>query len=141
MDRHNNELGIALGKDARTWNDVIKGARTVLDRSDRSGAGGDGQAAWLPASKWKKNPVDRAGKPLPIKWPQIDWSDVEDLPYDYPFGGEEHRYSGESGSRADEIPALERAVGTWSEDDVRRVMASKAYQRSGCPSTRSPAPR
>jgi hypothetical protein len=31
MDRHNNELGIALGKDARNWNDVIKGARTVLD--------------------------------------------------------------------------------------------------------------
>ena len=49
MDRHNNELGIAIGKQALSWNDVIKSARTVFDRSDRSGMGGNNQARWMPA--------------------------------------------------------------------------------------------
>jgi Domain of unknown function (DUF6973) len=74
MDRHNNELGIVIGKNARAWNDVIKGARTVLDRSDRSGAGGDGQAKWLPPARWRSNPVDDAtGKPVDLNWPDTDW--------------------------------------------------------------------
>jgi hypothetical protein len=63
-----------------------------------------------------------------------DWvNGVQHLPNDYPFGGEEHRYSGESGSRPDEVPVLDRAVDTWSEDDVRQVMSSKAYQRPESP--------
>ena len=91
-------------------------------------------ARWLSNVQWQKNPVDKPGNPFELNWPDTDWvNGVQHLSYDYPFGGEEHRYSAESGSRADEIPALERAVGTWSEDDVRRVMASKAYQRSGSP--------
>jgi hypothetical protein len=135
MDRQNNELGIALGKNARAWNDVITAARTVLDRSDRSGAGGDGQATWLPATRWRKNPIDNDTKRTPkINWPDTDWvNGVQHLPYDYPFGGEEHRYSGESGSRAHEVPAFERAVETWSEEGMRHVMASKAYQQLGSP--------
>ena len=42
MDRHNNELGIAIGKSARAWGDVIASAQKVMDESDRSGIGRSG---------------------------------------------------------------------------------------------------
>lgn len=58
MDRHNNEIGIKLGKDAKTFDDVVKGAqRTIEDSRDGDHPNGNG-ATWLPRDQWKKNPTD-----------------------------------------------------------------------------------
>ena len=59
-------------------------------------------------------------------------------PYKYPYGGEEHRYEP---AIDDELPLnledaarmnpLSRPVASWSEDDLRRVMASPACWQPG----------
>jgi hypothetical protein len=135
MDRHNNELGISIGKGARTWGDVIAHAQRLMDESDRSGTGAKGQARWLAPARWRKNPVDRAtNQPIKLNWPESDWvNGVQHQPYDYPFGGEDYRYPDERGSRDDNGPPLARPVETWSKDDVRQVMLSRAYHHPGSP--------
>ena len=91
MDRGNNELSIALGKGARTWEEVKEGAQEVIGRSDRSGNGGNGGAVWLGESEWKNHPKDeRTGKEKPPSgwnWPNIDWINGRvrnRVPYKYP---------------------------------------------------------
>ena len=78
MDRHQNELSIALGMRARTWDEVKQGAQEIIDRSDRSGNGANGGAVWLPESEWKNHPKEeKTGKEKPPSgwnWPNIDWS-------------------------------------------------------------------
>jgi hypothetical protein len=66
MDGHNNELSIALGKRARTWDEVKQGAQEIIDRSDRSGKGAEGGAVWLPQPEWSNHPKDTiTGEELP----------------------------------------------------------------------------
>ncbi|CAA7623034.1 hypothetical protein [Magnetospirillum sp. UT-4] len=99
MDRHNNEVGIKLGKESKTFDDVVKGAQRTIDGSrDGDNPNGNG-ATWLPRDQWKKNPTDSQNQELPEG--QWNWGDKVDWdgkaikePYQYPNGGEEHRHQG-----------------------------------------------
>jgi hypothetical protein len=147
MDRRNNALAIMLGKTARTWDEVKLGAQRIMDRSDPSGSGVDGGAAWLTPSLWKGHPKDEiTGEELPPtdwNWPDIDWINgrvPNPVPYVYPYGGEEYRREpaidnplplGPAGAAV--VNPLSLPVAGWSEDDLRQVMASAAYQQPGHP--------
>ncbi len=67
MDLHNNETGIAIGRQARSWDDVIRASRKVIEDSPKDGAGGPGTARWLPQGDWKNEPRSVRN------WPEIDW--------------------------------------------------------------------
>lgn len=55
MDRRNNDIGIEIGKNADSWEDVVRRSRGVMDDSrgadgglsPEAGSGGDG-AVWYP---------------------------------------------------------------------------------------------
>ncbi|MFQ5763757.1 MAG: hypothetical protein ACE5GT_02410 [Rhodospirillales bacterium] len=118
-DEHNNEIGIAIGRESHTYEEIVKRAREKIDTSvPHNGSGAEGSPKWLKESQW--------GEAGGNNWPP-NWSDVTPAK-DYEYGGEEHRY----GPRTDADP-MERPVDTWSEDDVRRVMSSDAYQRQADP--------
>ncbi len=87
MDRNNNEIGIAIGRRAKTWDDVVRAAREVIDASPRDGHGGPGRARWMHPDSWDKDP------PRP-NWPAIDWHRGidPDQPINYRFGGSEHHH-------------------------------------------------
>ncbi|WP_230873185.1 calcium-binding protein [Xylella fastidiosa] len=74
MDRHNNELGIAIGKRLRNdpnanWLSVINEARKLIDQSNGQGDG----VQWLDESQWEKNPTNDDGIRLPNGSPEINW--------------------------------------------------------------------
>jgi Ca2+-binding RTX toxin-like protein len=76
MDRANNDLGISLGKDATSWNDVVSKARNEF--SDF------GRANWLPSADWRVNPQDPNGNRIPTGDPRLNWPAVwptDDKPY------------------------------------------------------------
>jgi hypothetical protein len=147
MDRRNNELAIALGKRARIWAEVKEGAQVIIDRSDRSGNGVNGGAVWLERSAWSNHPKDRiTGEELLSdvwNWPQTDWINgrvPNPVPYKYPYGGDEHRHEPTiddplplDPEDAAEMNPLSRPVASWSEDDLRRVIASPAYLQPSHP--------
>lgn len=77
MDRHNNEIGIKLGKESKTFDDVVKGAqRTIEDSRDGDNPNGNG-ATWLPRDQWIKHPKDEKNQDLPEdRWnwgDKVDW--------------------------------------------------------------------
>lgn len=146
MDRHNNEIAVAIGSAARSWDHVREAARDVMNRSDRSGSGTSGGAVWLPQSIWESHPIDTTtGKEKPPEewnWPAIDWEGgiVDSDPnYVYPYGGEEYRHEPAIddplplGPGKAVVSPLSRPVAGWSEDDLRRVMASAAYLQPNHP--------
>ncbi len=98
MDRHNNEIGIRLGKDAKTFDDVVKRAQETIDSSRGDGDAHNGKGAiWLERGQWQKNPKDDAGQELPPeKWnwgDRVDWKNgTVKEPYVYPHGGQENRH-------------------------------------------------
>lgn len=128
MDRHNNEIGIGIGREAKSLDEVIDRAREKID-SAAQGAAGKDVPTWLPKEKWN---------PGGTNWPP-EWKEPQ--PGTYDFGGEEHRYPGWRGE-GDPAPGeppgelneiLGRPVETWSEEDVTAVMKSDAYWRSWDP--------
>jgi hypothetical protein len=147
MDGHNNELSIELGKRARTWDEVKQGAQEIIDRSDRSGNGANGGAVWLRELEWSNHPKDRiTGEELSPEgwnWPDIDWINGQvpnPVSYKYPYGGEEHRHEPAIDDElpmnpedAAEMNPLSRPVASWSDEDLRRVMASPAYLQPSHP--------
>jgi hypothetical protein len=147
MDRRNNELSIALGRRARTWEEVKQRAQAIIDRSDRSGNGADGGAVWLTQSEWKNHPKDeRTGKEKPpsgSNWPDVDWINgrvPNPVRYEYPYGGDAHRHEPAiddalplNPEDAAQMNPLSRPVASWSAEDLRRVMASPAYWQPGHP--------
>jgi len=98
MDRHNNEIGIRLGKDAKTFDEVVKRAQETIDSSRGDGDAHNGKGAvWLERDQWQKNPKDGAGQELPPeKWnwgDRVDWQNgTVKEPYAYPHGGQENRH-------------------------------------------------
>jgi hypothetical protein len=116
-----------------------------MDRSDRSGNGTNGGAVWLPEAQWSNHPKDRqTGKELPPSqwnWPNVDWIKgrvPNPVPYEYPYGGEEHRHEPTIDdpvpmAQGAEVNPLSRPVASWSKEDLRRVMASPAYWQPGHP--------
>lgn len=82
MDRNNNEIGLSIGRFARNWRDVVSGARKVISGSAAEGSGAwhdtydpnstlaPHGAAWLPESRWAKNPkVDNWTPPQVARGP------------------------------------------------------------------------
>jgi uncharacterized protein DUF6973 len=77
MDRHNNEIGIAIGGFGRNWNDVVSAARKAISGSaaDGSGAWKDTYdpnstlapygAVWLSENRWANNPKVENWNPPP----------------------------------------------------------------------------
>lgn len=65
MDRHNNEIGIKLGKDAKTFDDVVKNAQRTIEESRNGDAPNGKGATWLDREQWQKNPKDAQGQELP----------------------------------------------------------------------------
>jgi hypothetical protein len=60
MDDHNNALAVEIGKDAKTWEDVVRLARQKVIQSaeDGDGDGKDGRALWIvktPGNAWRKD--------------------------------------------------------------------------------------
>ncbi|OHC80803.1 MAG: hypothetical protein A3G73_03210 [Rhodospirillales bacterium RIFCSPLOWO2_12_FULL_67_15] len=123
MDRHNNEIGIEIGRAAPTYDDVVQRAREKIDSAVEGNEGPD-VPTWLPKEKW--------GTAGGTNWPP-DWEQVEPIPESekYEYGDEEHRYPGWRGDEDFEETGdpLARPVETWSEEDVNAVMKSDAYWR------------
>ena len=119
MDRHNNEIGIKIGREAGNLDEVIARAREKID-SAANGTQDKDVPRWLPQEKWKGDGTN---------WPP-EWHKPQ--PGDYTLGGEEHRYPGWRGDADfDETgDPLARPVETWSEEDIAAVMNSDAYLRS-----------
>ena len=65
MDRANNEIGIEIGRNAQSWDEVVTEARTKIDPEDPFGD--NGGARWLPEDYWQKNPKDDAKKEIPTR--------------------------------------------------------------------------
>jgi len=75
MDRHNNEIGIEIGKRLREsrgkWEDVVREAREKIDPNKN---GDPDSAKWLPPEDWKKNPIDDdTGQRMPNDDPRLNW--------------------------------------------------------------------
>ncbi len=136
MDLYNNDIGIAIGKDARTWEEVVGRAREAMDGSARDGSGANGGAQWLPPDQWKGN----AGR---TNWPNTEWKGTDPNPSVYPFGGEEHKYGATpspigpgfrwpefdmpGASDLEVMDLLDRSVGELSRKDLRTLMSHAGY--------------
>lgn len=91
MDRHNNEIGIAIGGFGRSWNDVVSAARKAISGSatDGSGAWKDTYdpsstlapygAVWLPENRWANNPKDDKWTP-PLRFARAPAPKRPELP-------------------------------------------------------------
>lgn len=121
MDRHNNEIGIAIGKSGRTFDEIVDGARAVIDQSvPHDGSGTDSTGKWLDPSTWK-------GLPSEPNWPP-DWSKAQSPKDQYPYAGENNRYEGNA---IDEV--IDKPVGDMSQEDIHTLMGTGAYRASGHP--------
>jgi hypothetical protein len=117
--RHNNKLGILVGRHSWTLDEAIERARTMIDSAVRGDAGRF-VPRWLPAREW-----GGGGSNWPPAWTAPHTGT-------YAFGDAEHRHVfRRRETRDDEYEApkapVERPVDTWSVDDVRAAMRSETY--------------
>ena len=136
MDDHNNAIGLAIGAEARSYEDVVRLARAAIDSAvSAGGSGADGTPVWLPQG-WTE-PRARRGlnRTLPVEWPT-------DIPSasSYQFGDERFivTFSERAGTpRQREAATLARLAETptqeWSEIDVRAAIGSVPYRNSNAP--------
>lgn len=134
MDDHNNAIGLAIGADAQTYEEVVRRARAAVDAGTESGGSGAGQTAqWMPQDRWGE-PTRRppAERPLPVEWPDAIPSAAEYRFGDERFGADRSFRTGTPRER--QAALFERLEATptaeWSEADVRGVIASPAYRNS-----------
>ena len=96
MDIGNNEIGIAIGQQAKTWDEIKKIAKERIVNSDGTGKLPE-DPIWLSQDEWRKNPIDdRTGKEK-VTPPKNQWHDLEGKlkkPEEekYPHGGEKYRH-------------------------------------------------
>ena len=81
MDLHNNDVGIAIGRKARRWEDIVRMTRAVIEATPRDGRGGPGTPVWLPQEDWRDPPGRRT------RWPDIDWDRADPPGRRSPYGG------------------------------------------------------
>lgn len=90
MDRHNNLVGVSIGDRAGSFDDVLRMAREVIDRSPKDGRDGVAGAVWLPETDWRANPNT---DDQPWNWPNPDWTRVpRDHVIAYGWRGEQYRW-------------------------------------------------
>lgn len=147
MDRHNNEIGMAVGKmvakKGGNFRDVVIAAQQIIERSIEDDAGAfiklpDGtrvkKATWLPPNKWGKNPkvpvTDATGKVTGEReltnsesnWPGPGWT-KHFVPesYDYPHGGPVKSDGEKLSPKKTGIIPDEKSDGrsaTWTDDEA-----------------------
>ena len=59
MDRHNNAIGLRIGEQADTADDVIEGARMEILRAGGDGSGHNNRPYWMHQNRWIE-PVERS---------------------------------------------------------------------------------
>lgn len=134
MDDHNNAIGLTIGADAQTYEEVVRRAREAIQAGIENGGSGLGQTPlWPRQERWSETEArPPAERPLPVEWP-----DAIPSAADYRFGDE--RFGADrsfrTGTPRERQAALfERLDATptaeWSEADVRGVIASPAYRNS-----------
>ena len=75
MDKHNNQVGIAIGRKARSWKEVLDLAREAVSNGSIN-SNDPNKASWRPRKEWGGNPLNDAtpdkGDRLPTSetnWP------------------------------------------------------------------------
>ena len=59
MDKHNNDVGIGIGKNARSWQEVLERAREAVSNGSTNSTDPN-TASWRPRSEWGGNPKNDA---------------------------------------------------------------------------------
>jgi hypothetical protein len=114
MDRHNNEIGIKIGRDAKSIEEIIERAKEAVQEGiANQGSGKDGGPVWLAPSEWK----DPNGKHDPRPIPE-DWKD----------DGADAGKAAPLSHRTDAI--LRKPGDTWTEEEARHVMSDPRYWNS-----------
>lgn len=119
MDRHNNEIGIKIGRDAKSLEEIIERARdAIVQGIANGGVKTDGAPTWLPAERWKNEASEPETKPIPENWgkpPQSGEATGEDN-------------SGGAEPRAARMSAILAKPGRdWTDEDARVVMSDPRY--------------
>jgi hypothetical protein len=138
MDRRNNLLGVSIGIQATTFEDVLRLAREAIDRSPRDGSGSVIGAVWLPQDRWIANP---SPDPTPWNWPNPDWSRVpRQHVTEYLMGGAEYRSGADhrllAAERRAALAAEKREAWTLllEQDEARGgPVQVRAHSREGHP--------
>lgn len=134
MDDHNNAIGLAIGADAQSYEEIVRRARAAVDDGIRNGGSGTGQTPlWTPQQQWREpRGRPKVDRPLPVEWP-----DGIPSAEGYRFGDERSgadRALRQGTPRERQAALFERLEATptaeWSEADVRGVIASPAYRNS-----------
>lgn len=138
MDRRNNLLGVSVGLQAASFDDVLRLSREAMDRSPSDGSGGAIGAVWQPEETWRANPSpDRAQ----WNWPNPDWNRVpRQHVTEVLMGGEEYR----RGANHRQLAADRRAALDAEKQEAWRRMLEEddaaggpvqvqGYQRDGHP--------
>ena len=104
MDRHNNTVGMRIGKTAKDYSDVLRQAWGMIKSAAPDGNGGWRDPynhapipapIWLPRDRWKwqtgpeANWYDNSAHPGMFVFPEA-WPDLKT----YPYGGAEQTYNG-----------------------------------------------
>ena len=67
MDRQNNEVGIDIGRNVRSWEEVVSRSRQEIGRTAETGwqnPSPNAPVQWLPVEKWRRSEVDPNPAPL-----------------------------------------------------------------------------
>ena len=121
MDNHNNAIGIAIGRQAGSHDEVVAKAREAIDSAVKHGGNGkDGTPLWLDHAQWHD---DRPA----TNWPP-DWSRVAPADESYGYGGDAYRHPAFGAPSPSDL-----SVKSWTEGDVKAAMASDAYRKPGHP--------
>lgn len=134
MDDHNNAIGLSIGADATSYEEVVRRARAVIEAGIENSGSGRGQTPlWLPQERWRE--VSRrppAERTLPVEWPDAIPSAAAYRFGDDRFGADRSFRTGTPRER--QAALFERLEATptaeWSEADLRGVIASPAYRNS-----------
>ncbi len=83
MDRHNNAIGVEIGRTAATPEEVVERARQAIAQAEGwGGSGHQGTAFWMERRKWNE-PRPQEGQPPRdgSNWPNPGWHDLADTPH------------------------------------------------------------
>ncbi|MBM3568538.1 MAG: hypothetical protein FJX46_07250 [Alphaproteobacteria bacterium] len=122
MDLHNNEIGIKIGREAKTFDEIVVQARERIDAAAR-GETGDGVPVIPPSAIWSSPEGN-----WPPQWKEPDYGK-------YDRGGEEHRHRDwrDSPEPADMMWIMAQAPESLTAGDIDGLMASDAYWRGWDP--------
>ena len=126
MDRTNNPIGLAIGGDAKTFEEVVARARAAVQAGlEAEGTGAGGTPMWQPRHAWSG---PRSPPPVPDD-AQVTLADRAAGANPYRFGGIQHGFlrgltarEAESGRLADLAQVPPEA---WPDADVRAVIRSR----------------